>query len=176
MTIDDINLHRPTAVKCTDSYRASIFQLACTTTMGYILGKHNNVEAFGSRYTVVPVNGENLVLPTFHIECTGGMSITLGDCAASNKYLVTVMHGEEICIGIPYKFTNQITHETAISDICAELYPLILVAMQYDKIKELKDMQGPDNYIQTELTEQDLQNIMPKDDPADESAEVIELR
>lgn len=176
MTIEDINSHRPTAVKCKNSYRATIFQLACITTMTYILATHNNIKSFGSRYDVVPVNGENTVLPAFIIECAGDTSIMLGDCATGDKYLATVMHGEEFGIGIRYRLTHPITHETDINDICEELYPLILALIHYDKIKELKDMRDQDNHIQTELTEQDLKKIMPEDYLDDKPAEVIELR
>ncbi len=159
MTIEDINSCRPTAVKQHESWCTSIFQLACVTTMKYILSNHNNIESFGSEYTVVPENGENLVLSIFKIKCAGDVSIMLGDYGNGSKFSSTIVYGKEVCIGITYQFTHPITHETAISDICEELYRLIMVLLHYDKIKlfEYKRMRGPANYA---LTEQDLKTIM----------------
>ena len=159
MTIDDINSYRPTAVKHHDAYCTSIFQLACIATMRYILGNHNNIKSFGSEYTVVPENGENLVLSIFNIKCADDVSIMLGDYGNGSKSSSTIVYGKEICIGITYQFTHPITHETAISDICEELYRLIMVLLHYDKIKlfEYRRMRGPANYV---LTEQDLKTIM----------------
>ena len=159
MTIEDINSCRPTAVKHHDLYCTSIFQLACVTTMKYILSNHNNIESFGSEYTVVPENSENLVLPIFKIKCTDDVSIMLGDYGNGSKFSSAIVYGKEVNIGITYQFTHPITHETAISDICEELYRLIMVLLHYDKIKlfEYKRMRGPANYA---LTEQDLKTIM----------------
>lgn len=159
MTIEDINSYRPTVVKQHDSCCTSIFQLACVTTMKYILGNHNNIKSFRSEYTVVPENGENLVSSIFKIKCADDVSIMLGDCGNGSKSSSTIVYGKEICIGITYQFTHPITHETAISDICEELHRLIMVLLHYDKIKlfEYKRMQGPANYT---LTEQDLKAIM----------------
>ena len=159
MTIEDINSCRPTAVKQHESWCTSIFQLACVTTMKYILSNHNNIESFGSEYTVVPENGENLVLSIFKIKCADDVSIMLGDYGNGSKFSSTIVYGKEVCIGITYQFTHSITHETAISDICEELYRLIMVLLHYDKIKlfEYKRMRGPANYA---LTEQDLKTIM----------------
>ena len=159
MTIEDINSHSPAAVKLQDSYCTSIFQLACVTTMKYILSNHNNIESFGSEYTVVPENGENLVLSIFKIKCAGDVSIMLGDYGIGSKISSAIVYGKEVNIGITYQFTHSITHETAISDICEELYRLIMVLLHYDKIKlfEYKRMRGPANYV---LTEQDLKTIM----------------
>lgn len=159
MTIEDINSCRPTAVKQHESWCTSIFQLACVTTMKYILSNHNNIESFGSEYTVVPENGENLVLSIFKIKCADDVSIMLGDYGIGSKISSAIVYGKEVNIGITYQFTHPITHETAISDICEELYRLIMVLLHYDKIKlfEYKRMRGPANYV---LTEQDLKTIM----------------
>lgn len=159
MTIEDINSCRPTAVKQHESWCTSIFQLACVTTMKYILSNHNNIESFGSEYTVVPENGENLVLSIFKIKCAGDVSIMLGDYGIGSKISSAIVYGKEVNIGITYQFTHPITHETVISDICEELYRLIMVLLHYDKIKlfEYKRMRGPANYV---LTEQDLKTIM----------------
>ena len=54
MTIEDINSCRPTAVKQHESWCTSIFQLACVTTMKYILSNHNNIESLGYEYIIVP--------------------------------------------------------------------------------------------------------------------------
>ena len=159
MTIEDINSHSPTAVKLQDSYCTSIFQLACVTAMEYILGNHNNIKSFGSEYTVVPENGENLVLSIFKIKCAGDVSIMLGDYGIGSKFSSAIVYGKEVHIGIKYQFTHLITHETTISDICEELYRLIMVLLHYDKIKlfEYRGMQGPANYV---FNEQNLKTIM----------------
>ena len=163
MTIDDINSHSPAAVKLQDSYRTSIFQLACVTTMKYILGNHNNIKSFGSEYTVVPENGENLVLSIFTIKCAGDVSIMIGDYGIGSKFSSAIVYGKEVHIGIKYQFTHLITHEATISDmisdICEELYRLIMVLLHYDKIKLFKyrGMRGPANYV---FTEQNLKTIM----------------
>lgn len=172
MTIEDIESHR--TVECTDEYCTGMFNLACVTTMEWILRDHNNIKSFGTKYTVVPTNGENLCVPRWFIECDDNVGITLQGYATGNKCLATVMRDGEVCIGIVYQFTSPITRETEISDICKELYPLILALLHYDRIKELKDMRGPDNYIHVELTEQVLKNIIII--PDGESAEVIELK
>ncbi len=149
MTIEDINSHRPEVV----------FHLACVTAMKHILSNHSNIKSFGSEYTVVSENGENLVLPIFKIKCADDISIMLGDYGIGSKFSSTIVYGEKVCIGITYQFTHTITHETTISDICEELYRLIVVLLHYDKIKlfECSRMQGPANYV---FTEQDLKTIM----------------
>ena len=159
MTIEDINSHSPAAVKHHDLYCTSIFQLACVTAMEYILSNHNNIKSFGSEYTVVPENGENLVLSIFKIKCAGDVSIMLGDYGIGSKISSTIVYGKEVHIGIKYQFTHPITHETTISDICEELYRLIMVLLHYDKIKlfEYRGMQGPANYA---FNEQNLKTIM----------------
>lgn len=159
MTIEDINSCRSTAVKHQDLYCTTIFHLACVTTMKYILGNHNNIKSFGSKYTVVPENGENLVVPIFKIKCADDVSIMIGYYGIGSKFSSTIVYGKEVHIGITYQFTHPITHETAISDICEELYRLIMVLLHYDKIKlfEYRRMRGPANYV---FTEQDLKTIM----------------
>ena len=159
MTIEDINSHGPMAIKRQDLYCASIFHLACVTAMDYILGNHNNIESFGPEYTVVPENGENLVLPIFKIKRTDGVSMMLGNYGIGSKFSSTLVYGEKVCIGVTYQFTHPITHETAISDVCEELYCLIMVLLHYDKIKLFEDrrMQGPANYA---FNEQNLKTIM----------------
>lgn len=159
MTIEDINSHGPAAVKRQDLYCASIFHLACVTAMEHILGNHNNIESFGPKYTVVPENGENLVLSIFKIKRTDDVSIMLGDYGIGSKFSSTIVYGKEVHIGIKYQFTHPITHETTISDICEELYCLIMVLLHYDKIKlfEYRGMRGPANYV---FTEQNLKTIM----------------
>lgn len=177
VVVEDIESHR--TIECTDSYRTSIFNLACTTTMGDILRDHNNIKSFGTKYTVAPTNGENLCALRWYIEYADNMGIILSDYAAGDICLATVMRDGEVCIGITYQFTNPITPETEINDLCEELHRLILALLHYDTIKELKDMRGSDNYIQTMLTEKDLKNVMHETDPDNEdgeSAEVIELR
>ena len=159
MTIEDINSHSPAAVKHHDLYCTSIFHLACVTAMEYILSNHNNIKSFGSEYTVVPENGENLVLSIFKIKCAGDISIMLGDYGIGSKFSSAIVYGKEVHIGIKYQFTHPITHETTISDICEELYRLIMVLLHYDKIKlfEYRGMQGPANYA---FNEQNLKTIM----------------
>lgn len=176
MNIEDINSHR--TIECTDAYCDGIFNLSCTTAMRYVLQGHNNIKSFGTKYTVVPTNGENLCAPRWFIECDGDVGIILQGYATGDKCLATTMCNGEVCIGIAYQFTNIITHETSINDISEELYRLILALLHYDTIDELKDMRGPDNYIHVELTEQVLKDIIiiPDDNPDSESAEVIELR
>lgn len=172
MTIEDIESHR--TVECTDEYRTGIFNLACVTTMGWILRDHNNIKSFGTEYTVVPENGENLVLPIFKIKCAGDISIMLGDYGIGSKFTSTIVYGEEVCIGITYHFTHPITRETEISDICEELYPLFLVLLHYDKIKLFEYRHcGPNNYT---FTEQDLKDIMNEHNLDSKPSEVIELR
>lgn len=174
MNIEDIDSPRQAAVKYPDSYRASIFQLACIATMGYILGNHNNIKSFGTEYRVEPENGENRVVPTFKIECAGKISIMLGDYGIGSQIASAIVYGEHVCISITYRFTHTITDETTISDIGEELYCLIMVLLHYDKIKLFEYRHcGPDNYM---FAEQDLKDIMNEYDLADESAEVIELR
>ena len=174
MNVEDINSHRP-VVEHMDSYCSAIFDMACTTTMGNILSDHNNIKAFGNKYIVVPTNGVNLCSVFWFIECDDNMGIILSDYATGDKCLATVTCDERVCIRIMYRFTNQITCETAISDICEELNPLIRVLLHYDEIKELKDMHGSDNSIHTEFTEQDLKNIMYENDLDSKPVEVIDF-
>lgn len=170
MNVEDIESYQTEEGVNMDSYCASIFHLAYTQTMGRILGGHNNVTAFGAIYTVVPTDGKNLCTPQCFMEADdGSMRVILRDYATGDKCRATVTDGEKVYIRVVYQFTNQITQETEIRDICEELYGLILALSYYDKIKELKDMQGSGSYM---LTEQDLKDII----PGDESAEVIELR
>lgn len=172
MNVEDINSHKPVAEHL-DSYCTDIFHLACITTIGRILRGHNNIKSFGTKYTVAPTNEGYLCTPHLGIECGDNMGIILHGYATGNKCFATVVCDNEVRIGIAYRLTNPITHETEISDICKELYPLILALLHYDKIKGLKDSRGSDNYV---LTEQDLKNIIHENDLDGESAEVIELR
>ena len=176
MSIEDIESHR--TIECTDTYCTGVFNLACATAMGQILRDHNNIKSFGTKYTVVPTNGENLCTLRWYIECDDSMGIILSGYATGDKCLATVMRDGEVCIGMIYQFSNLITLGTKINDICEELVRLILALLHYDTIDELKDMRGSDNYIHVELTEQVLKNIIiiPDDNPDGESAEVIELR
>ena len=158
MTIDDINSYRPTAVKHHDAYCTSIFQLACIATMEYILGNHNNIKSFGTKYSVEPENGENRVVRTFNIECADKISVMLGDYGIGSKIASAIVYGEHVCINITYRFTHPITDETTISDIGEELYCLIMVLLHYDKIKLFEYRRwGPDSYT---FAEQDLKTIM----------------
>ena len=176
MTIDDINSHR--TIGCSDAYNNGIFNISCTLAMSYVLQGHNNIKSFGTKYTVVPTNGENLCAPRWFIECDGNVGIAIQGYATGDRCLATVMRDGEVCIGIAYQFTNIITPGTATNDLSEELYRLILALLHYGTIDELKNMRGPDNYIPVELTEQVLKNIItiPDDNPECESAEVIELR
>ena len=167
MSIEDIESHR--AIKCGDSYRNAMFNLACTQTIGYILNGRHNIKSFGNTYTVVSPNGDGRAIPRWSIECDGGMSIILSEYATGDKCLATVMDGEEVCIRVEYQFTNPITLGTEMSDVSEELYCLITALPYSDKIKELKDMQGSGMYM---LTEQDIKSIIPGYEPA----EVVELR
>lgn len=173
MDIDDINSHRPAVVKYPDSYRASIFQSACITTMGYILGNHNNIESFGTEYSTMQENGENRVIPIFKIKCTGNILIILGDYGIGSKMAYALVCGESVCIRITYRFTNQITQETEIKDLCEELYRLIMVLLHHDKIRlfEYRNMCG---YY--EFTEQYLKAIMSVYNLDSRPAEPAELR
>lgn len=172
MNVEDINSYR-SVVEHTDSYCASVFHLACTTTVGDILRRRSNIKSFGNKYIVVPTKGVNLYAPHWFIECDDNMGIILHNYAEGDKCFATVLCDNEVCIRIAYRFTNPITHETTISDICEELNPLILALLHYDEIKELKDMLGSDDYIQAEFTEQDLKNIMHENDLDGKPADVI---
>lgn len=176
MNVEDINSHRPVVAEPLSSYCADIFHLACITTMGRILRGRNNVKSFAAVYDVVPTNAGYLCTPHWCIGCNGNMGIILNGYATGNKCFATVACDHEVRIGIAYRLTNPITHETAISDICEELYPLFLVLLHYDEIKELKDMRGSDNYVDNYVfTEQDLKNIMCENDLDDKPAEVIDF-
>jgi hypothetical protein len=173
MNVDDINSHRPVAEKLS-SYCTDIFHLACIHAIGRILREHNNsIKSFGTKYIIVPTNEGYLCTPHLCIDCGGNMGILLHGYATGNKCFATVACDHEVRVDIAYRFTNPITHETEIPDICEELYPLILVLLHYDKIKGLKDSCESDNY--DVYTEQDLKNIMHENDLDDGSAEVIDF-
>lgn len=170
MNVEDIKSYQTEECMHIDSYCTYIFHLAYATTMGWLLGGRNNIKSFGTRYTIVPTDGKNLWTPHCFIKADGTVSIILSDYTTGDKCRAVVMDGEEVCIHVVYQFTNQITQEAEIRDICEELYDLILALSYHDKIKELKDMQEESGIYM--LTEQDLKDII----PGDESAEVIELR
>lgn len=172
MNVEDINSHKPVAEPL-DSYCTDIFHLACVSTIGRILRGHNNIKSFGAKYTVVSTNEGYLCEPHWCVDCGDNMGIILHGYATGDKCFATVVCDNEVRIGIVYRLTNPITHETEIGDTCEELYPLFLALIHYDKIKGLKDSRGSDNYV---LTEQDLKNIIHENDLDGESAEVIELR
>ena len=172
MNVEDINSHKPVAEPL-DSYCTDIFHLACVSTMGRILRGHSNIKSFGDKYTVISTNDGYLCEPHWCIDCGDNMGIILHGYATGDKCFATVVCDNEVRIGIAYRLTSPITHETEISDTCEELYPLFLALLHYDKIKGLKDSRGPDKYV---LTEQDLKNIIHENDLDGESAEVIELR
>ena len=174
MSVEDINSHRPVAEKLS-SYCTDIFHLACIGAMGRVLRGRNNIKVFAAVYDVVTTNEGYLCTPHWCIDYDGNMRIILDGYATGNKCFATVACDHEVRIGIAYRFANPITDETEIPDICEELYPLFLALLNYDTIEELKNMRGPDNYIQTELTEQDLKNIMHENDLDDGSAEVIDF-
>lgn len=170
MNVEDINSHKPVAERLSSSC-TSIFHLACVTTMEYILGNHNNIKSFGTKYHVEPENGENLIVPIFVIRCTDDVSIMLGDYGS--KFSTAIVYSDKVLIGITYQFTHPIAQETEIKDLCEELYRLIMVLLHYDKIKlfEYRHMRG--HY---EFTEQDLKDAMNIYDLDSKPAEVIELR
>lgn len=159
-----------------DYYRNGVFNIACTEAMSYILRVHNNIKSFNNKYVIVPTKSGTLVSPRWYIDYDDNMEIVLSGYAAGDTCTATVMRNGEVCISMTYRFTHPIAQETELSDICEELYPLILVSLNYDTIEELKDMRGPDNCIQTELTEQDLKNVLHENDLDSGPAEVVELR
>lgn len=174
MSIEDILSHR-IAVHM-DYYRNGVFNIACTEAMSYILRVHNNIKSFNNKYVIVPTKTGTLCAPRWYIDYDDNMEIMLGGYATGDKCIATVMRNGEVCINMTYRFTNPITQETELSDICEELYPLILVLLNYDTIEELKNMRESDNYIQTEFTEQDLEKFLHENDFDSKPAEVVELK
>lgn len=153
-----------------------VFNIACTNIIGRIARDHNNVKSFNNKYTIVRTKSGNQYIPRWYIECDDNMEIILSGYATDDKCIATVMRNGEVCVKMAYQFANTITHGTEISAIHEELYDLILVLLHYDAVEELKDMRGPDNCIQAELTEQDLEKFPHENDFDGKSAEVIELR
>lgn len=155
MSIEDI------AIKGANTFRNGLFNIACTNIIGRIARDHNNVKSFNNKYTIVRTESGNLYIPCWYIECDDNMGIILGGYAKDDKCIAGVKRDGKERINITYQFAKPITHETEISDMCDELYDLILVLLHYDVVKEFNVIHVLDDHcLRAELTKQDLKNVL----------------